>query len=87
MLVIHSTWWHAQINMIEYYLQVENAPGEEGGVDLTELARREKRIRAEQDKNRRAKRGTVTEEQRKRKATELTREARKKHWEQDREQL
>lgn len=66
---------------------MEEAPGEEGSVDLTELARREKRIRAEQDKNRRAKRGTVTEEQRKRKATELTREARKKHWEQDREQL
>ena len=75
------------INIIKYYLQVEEAPGKEGSFDLTELARREKRIRAEQDKNRRAKRGTVTEEQRKRKAMELTRATRKKHWEQDREQL
>ena len=87
MPVIHSTWWHAQMYVVEYYLQVEEAPGKEGSIDLTELARREKRIRAEQDKNRSAKRGTVTEEQRKRKAVELTRAMRKRHWEQDREQL
>ncbi len=76
------------MHMTMYYLQVEGEfSGEEESIDLTELARRERRIRAEQDMNRRAKRGTVTEEQRKRRATDFMRAARKKHWEQDREQL
>jgi len=66
---------------------------QERKLELTELARREMekrremQIRAEQDANRKAKKGTVTEEQRRKVGAEKIRAARRKQLEEDREQL
>lgn len=69
--------------------QAEKEADEEDGVELTEMARqeREAKIRAQQDASRRAKRGTVTDEQRRKTVSEKVAKARRKHLEEDREQL
>ena len=65
------------------------ADGDGGEQALSLMARQEQeaQIRAEQDANRKAGRGAVTHEQRKRVMAEKARAARRRQTQQDREQL